>query len=332
MSITWTGGTGTGVTYTYTIYRSTTLLALTTDYTVSGTASPVTITFTNNAQNSYTFAVTATAGANSLTSATSVAVNTPSAIPTPDILWFKFDNTTWNGTDLGTGAFKNAATTGTAYSGSYWWGNGTVTYNSNFNGAKCFRFAQSASPSNKFLFTTNAITMPSSVAGNAYTICFWLYVPSFSGCTYSRAFSLANISEQKNDGTGSEAGQDFPSMYFNSLGQLAIQSNNGTSYGGYTQPTGVWTHYAFKSVCTVTGASTGTNGQANTATSAFYINGTAQYSGSSYTNSWLTQGSGGFNVAMANYSINFYMADLRIYGSALTNTQVSTIYGLGTPV
>jgi len=146
---------------------------------------------------------------------------------------------------------------------------------------------------------------------------------------------LAEISAQKNDGTGSEGGQDFPSMYFNSAGQLALQSNNGTTYygaGGYTQPTGVWTHYVFKSVCTVTGASAGTQGQQNSATSAFYINGTAKYSGSSYTNSWLTQGSGGFNVAMANYSINYYMSDLRIYGSALSDAQVSTIYGLGTPV
>ena len=90
----------------------------------------------------------------------------------------------------------------------------------------------------------------------------------------------------------------------------------------------------FKSVCTVTGASVGTNGQASTATSAFYINGTAQYSGagSGYNNAWFTQGTGSFNVALANNSANFYMADLRIYWSALTDTQISTIYGLGTPV
>ena len=278
---------------------------------------------TDTSVKTYRVVVKATNVGGTVSSATSGSVTTQSAVPVPDLIWFKFDSTTWNGSNIGVGAFVNSASSGSTFSGSYWNGNGTIS-NANLNGVNCLKVVQNGG--NKFLLTTNAITLPTSVSGNGYTLCFWFYLISTSGYSYTRIMSLGDIATQKNDGTGSEANNDAPSIYLSATGvvQVQVAGASGSFYSSqYTQPNGVWVHYAYVAINTSTG-SYGTSGSAN---ATFYINNVQKYSNSTIDNAWLSNTT--YNLAMGNYNTNMYIADVRLYSTPLTSTNIGTIYNYG---
>lgn len=241
------------------------------------------------------------------------------AIPVPDLLWFKFDSTTYSGTGS---TLINAATSGSSNNGSFWSANGTLV-NTTVGGAPCLR---AVSSNNYFVMTTPALSLPSNaVVGNGYTIAFWVYIPVGSWGNAARIFSLGNSG---NTAASTDAGSDAPSIYTgtNIPGTVAIQYAGSSYYPDTTSFTGnVWTHVAFTSTVKTAGSSA-----AGAATSAYYINGTAKsgFNPNSNCNAYLATGTS-YNVGMADHSITEYFYDLRVYGTPLSASAIQNIYQYG---
>ena len=110
LSVSWTGGTGNKITYSYSIYdNSASALVVTSAYTVGGTNNPTSFTFSSPVGNSYTITVIATCGLSGLTGkgvSNSIAMNALPSFPTTNLL---YDFSTLSGTSTTT----NGATVAT---------------------------------------------------------------------------------------------------------------------------------------------------------------------------------------------------------------------------
>jgi len=293
--LSWTGGTAPGVTYTYTIYRSTTLLALTTDYTVSGTASPVTITFTNNAQYSYTFVVTATLGASTLTSATSASVQSanpifPSGLSTTGLLAYYPFNTDMY--DYVTGTAVTDATSTTSCS--------IVSNSNHFGNAGSLYINATGSTS---YFGTKSLTLP---ANSGFTIAFWIKYANTD-----QVFLSWNLNANDN------RYMVYPGGAVTFFYQLAAGSFYYPGTSPFTYNT--WTHIAFAVAPSTGGTSTGyINGVATTTISTGNITQPTTYSAPVR----LAADNANGSTTVKNYYSNLY-----IFNRQLTQSEITALYG-----
>ena len=288
--------------------------------TSAASSTSVTFTFTDNTANSYTFTVTATAGANSLTSATSAAVNTPSLVPTPDLVWLKFDSTTYTGVQ----SLVNAGSAGTV-SANFWSANGTIT-NTTKGGSTCAYITNNNSGSNgKWTVTTSSITLPANVAGNGWTLTWWMYISSGGLAAGNGAQCMLATFNSPNTATQGWINSYYSGSYFNGSGDTTSSfvywyptSAYNDSASWATSPTGVWHHIAFVVTCTSVGS----------ATFAPYHNGSLENGGSTLGTNYPNTGTS-VNFAINANSANIYYHDVRLYGTPLTSTQINTMYTAG---
>jgi len=279
---------------------------------VSGTASPVTITFTNNAQYSYTFAVTATLGASTLTSATSASVQSANPINTTLGLkfFYTFDSQVNSTGGTGTGYFPNKA----------------PNANNTSNSTDLIQVA-----SQTFVITSTSKFGTGCVRGYHRINMLGSYTVPLTGCSWCLWANI--ITTQNNltltgwDSTQNVDGAEFILTFTNSnalkwITMLPNTQNGSTSTSTGTITTnftnGTWNHIAitFSSVASYGATSTCCvylNGSLTSTLSATYFDGNAvQY--------WDI---GSYPGASAD---QVYIDSYRYYERALSAADVSYIY------
>ena len=320
VSITWTGGSGTGVTYTYTVKRGGAVI--TTGFTVSGTAPNITFTFTDTTSYSYTFAVTATAGAATLTSSESASVQSSSPIilstasgATPLIAYIFTANyyTSINGTsgyyrnmaNPGTDSFYvfNSLTSGTNTSSTY-----TFKY-LNFSTNSGTNYRASTAPkgsigNNNTAYSNTISSITASTSFTSFTITYWIYVTGGDNAIWNR-FGL--IGDQHNY------------QIYDQKGGVENANNSATR----TLNDSTWTFVA----TTLTGETLylWSCAVGNTFPSSSISVSKGSFSQGVNANTVFIFGSTQWNDGNAT----FYLADLRIYGSALSQSDLRSMFTSG---
>ena len=298
ITLIWSGGIGQNVKYSYALSSGTI-------QSVSGTASPVTLTLTSTNQVTTTVTVTATVLGGS-TSAISNSVTTVSAIPIPDLVWYKCDNTTVSGT-----SFVNAAS-GSVGNGSIWTANGSAATSSSIHTTSgTYSVSIASTNAAKNVVSTPLFTLPST-AGQGYTICAWInYVSTGNTIPFQMSPSYGT-----NDANNAFQNSSNGSVYLWNFSPLYLALNGSVNNQVQaTSTTGTWYHIAFTNLCNTTGGGTGAAGSGIMYFNGSQFNTTTGYWGG--TNSSLGLGENGFNG-------NIY--DFRVYGSVLTPSQIATIF------
>jgi len=254
------------------------------------------------------------------TSTTGIVYGSLATIPTPDLVWFKFDSTTYTGVQT----LVNAGTAGTV-SANFWSANGTIT-NTTQGGSTCAYITNTFTGSTgKWTVTTSSITLPTNTAGNGWTVSYWMYIPttgSGGGLTASNGAEcmLASFTSNLNTATQGWISSYYSGNYFNGSGNnpsnlvywyLGNAYNVAASWA--TSPTGSWHHIAF--VITSTGSTNGTY--------ALYHNGSTESSGT--TTAYPASGTS-VNFAINANSANIYYRDVRVYGTPLSPAQINYMY------
>jgi len=166
VTLSWTGGSASGVTYTYSVYKASSLI--TTGFTVSGTAPNVTFTFTDTGSYAYYFTITATVGASSITSSQSNTVTSfNAALYLSPTYYYPFNT---NAQDFASGSGVNDATV-----------TGTLTYSST-------NYVMDGGA--MFTSTTAYIGLPTmTMSSNGFSITLWYY---FTASPSARIFEFSN--------------------------------------------------------------------------------------------------------------------------------------------
>ena len=294
--VTWTGGVGNKVKYTYSLSTGTI-------QSTSGT-NPTTITLSStDSINTIVTIIAEVLGGKS--NANANALTTMNAIPTPDLIWYKCDNTTISGS-----SFINAAS-GSVGNGSIWTANGTASLSSSIYTTSGSYSVSFSSNSSKNVVSTPLFTLPST-SGQGYTLCAWIRYNSTGNIM---PFQMSP-SYGTNDAHNSFQNSSNGSVYLWNFSPLYFALNNAANNQVQaTSATGTWYHVAFTNLCNTTGGGTGSAGSG-----IMYFNG-SQFS--TTTGYW-----GGANSSLGlsetNFNGNIY--DFRVYGSVLTPTQIATIY------
>lgn len=260
-------------------------------------------------------------------------LSTTNLVPTPDILWVKFNygtliNDPRNPSNVPSStvatSIANYATSGITNNLNFWGiNNGSYTGTPPTGSTSSILFT---SGNYKFMFTSPVLTLPSSATlGNGYTICFWIYIVS-SGANGARIFTLSNAG---NTVGSTDASIDGFTMYtIGGSTTIPLQQTGATS--GYTDTTSyslnTWTHVAFTSTVAIVNSSA-----ANSATSAYYINSVAKSGFTSTNCNAYLQTATSYNIGLFNNGVSGYMSDLRVYGRRLSSTDINTIYSAGRP-
>jgi len=228
-------------------------------------------------------------------------------VPLPDILWYKFNSTTYSGTGT---TIVNSATSGSSYNGTYSL-TGTIS-NTTFQGTPCISFTSGVGGDNRAI-TTPAITLPSSsTLGNGITICFWIYLTSRGG--NGGTFLLLDSTTTPGYYTGINT-------YF----------SNGSFLDNGSTPTNflnTWNHFAL----TISSNRVNGGGVAGDGIAKYYINGVANtaFNSSTMLNSYFITGIK-YSIQLFASSTSGYMSDFRLYGTPLSSSTINTIYTTGRP-
>jgi len=241
----------------------------------------------------------------------------------PDLVWLKFDNTTYTGGQT----LVNAETAGTV-SVNFWSANGTIT-NTRLGGYNCAYITNNNTGSTgKWTVTTSAFTLPANIAGNGWTVAWWMYIPatgSGGGLTASAGAEcmLAQFTSNLNTATQGWINTYYSGSYFNGSGNnpssfvywYPTSAYNDNASWVTTSLTGVWRHIAFVVTCTSPG----------TGTFAPYHNGALENGGATLSTSYPATGTS-VNFAINANSANIYYRDVRVYGRPLTSNEITSLY------
>jgi hypothetical protein len=240
-------------------------------------------------------------------------------VPLPDILWYKFNSTTYSGSGS---TIVNSATSGSSYNGTY--STGTIS-NTTFQGTPCISFTSGVGGDNRAI-TSPAITLPSSsTLGNGITICFWIYLTSRGG--NGGTFLLLDSTTSPGYYTGINT--------FFQNGNIFMMSGNYGATSGFTDngstPTNflnTWNHFAL----TVSSNRVNGGGTAGDGITKYYINGVANtaFNSSTMLNAYFITGIQ-YSIQLFASSTSGYMSDFRLYGTPLSSSVINTIYTTGRP-
>jgi hypothetical protein len=287
--------------FTYSILRDGTTIATGqtgSTYTDSTVAGLTTYTYQIVPTNQYTTGFLKTIG----------TATTPVAIPVPDLLWYKCDNTTISGTTM-----INSATSGASYNGSIWTANGTVSYGTTKRTTSGVGSIQCVSSKNYFNITTPAILYPTNTSGNGYTVMLWIYLNG----TGSNAYRILDWTNGGNTSTAMEQG---PGIAIYNLITIQQGFTGGVAYAdtSITYTTGVWYH-----VCYASRSNGGTG--TNSATSTYYLNGLPVTGRTNYNDAFAPPSSNE-TMGFASKTLNIHYYDIRVYGTRLTDSTILAIY------
>ena len=268
VNLSWTGGTSSStVTYTYTVYRNSAVLN-SSNYTVTGTASPVSFSFTDTASYPYYFVVTATVGANTtnspqsntVTSAspiTSFGTVTATASATAGQVSIAWTGGTGSGVTYAYAVYKNASATPMSTS--------AYTTSSTTSSPVTFTFTDTASYSYTFAVTANGsggstLTSATSAAVNSAAPGMTSFTTMSNITTTSPVaiFNTNSVAGGLNTGSGSVAVSRDQSRLL--LGTLAGLYYSTSSDGGTTWATPILAKSNSAGYGTVSMTSDGTKG------------------------------------------------------------------------
>ena len=303
--LTWSGGIGQNVKYTYALSIGTvqSIGAL----SGNGVGTPYSVTLTLTSTNSITTIVTLTATVlGGSTSAVSNSVTTIAPIPTPDLIQYKYNNTTVSGT-----SFINAAS-GSVGNGSIWTANGTATTSSSKHTTIGTYSVSIASTNGSKNVVSTPLFTPPSTAGQGYTICAFInYVSTGNTMPFQMSPSYGTNDTNnafQNSSNGTVYLWGFSPLYFALNGSV----NNQVQA---TSTTNTWYHIAFTNLCNTTGGGTGAAGS-----------GIMYFNGSQFNTTTEYWGGNNSSLGLSESSFNGNIYDFRLYGSVLTPAQIATIY------
>ena len=330
--LSWIGGVGIGVTYTYDVSSSGAIVA-SGNYTTTalGTTNPTRITLTDTSVKTYTVVVKATNAIGTVVSATSATITTTSPInpyynmisTTGLLAYLPFNNdlnnyatgysVTMPGMTPGNSPLFVTSTNGNSGSTNSIYFNNSGTYATTTG-------VNSGLSSQQYLYFTNSSNPISTATG--VTVCMWIYFKStpsntndlLSTTSYEPTFfTLGNTTTQPTNGN------NYMSISLNKgsgFGASSIGGNNG-SVGIYypnsmTLTNDTWYHIAY--VCN---------------TGIIYVNGSAgteagNYSFGSTTIYPMYIGTPTFYESSNPF--NGYIEHLRVYTRNLTAGEISTLY------
>lgn len=247
-------------------------------------------------------------------------MNIKAKVPLPDILWYKFNTTTYSGTGT---TVVNSATSGSLYNGSYNSSAATIS-NTTFQGTPCISFTAGAGGDNKSI-TTPTITLPSSSnIGNGITILFWIYLTSRggNGGTFMALDSITSPGYYIAINTYFSNGSY---LVMNGYGATSVFSDNGSTPTNFLN---TWNHFAL----TISSNKVNGGGVAGDGIAKYYINGVENtaFNSSTMLNGYFINGIQ-YNFKLFASSISGYMSDFRVYGTPLSSSTINTIYTTGRP-
>ena len=247
----------------------------------------------------------------------STPVRSSISVPTPDIIWLKFNSTTYTGNQT----LYNAATG--SITCNFWSANGIITnYNNSTFGCCLIKNTNGSSQSGKWNITSSDIIIPLGTYGLGYSLSYWILIPSnglpiASGATCM----LAKFNGTPNSAIQGWINTYYAGNYFNGSGTNVTNmthwfyQNIPYNDNSYTNPYNTWYHITIVQMCT----------DNNKSTLSFFKNGTrTNTTTSTYPTSQQT-----INFGLASTQSSAYYSDVRVYGRPLENNEVTAIYNYG---
>jgi hypothetical protein len=264
--------------------------------------------------------------------------NSTTAPQPPDIIWYKCDSTTKNGSTL-----INAALSGSNYNATIQT-NGSVTQG--IVAGKNAITVTSTSNNANFVVTTPLFALLGTT-GFGYTLSFWFYHSSSSpgtnvatkvmtiGNTGSAPYTLNSASSTVSNDAPSISGNALPYVISELNGSPAVTSyTTSSNSGSNVNALGNWNHFALVVTSTANNnnSSSGTGFTVNgggAGSQALYINGQSIAVGtalqgfpgtgsSAFTSMW--------SMALCNYNASISYSDIRVYKQPLNSSQISNLY------
>jgi hypothetical protein len=239
--------------------------------------------------------------------------------PIPDLIWLKFDTTTYTGAQT----LTNAGTLGTITC-NFWSANGTITNLTKGSTTVALITNTAGSVANGYWnVTSSTITIPSGSYGMGYSLCYWMYIPSGGlPLAYGALCLLSTFSGTPNSATQGWVNSNFAGNYFNGSGSsIASLANfyygnwyNDTTFTG-TTTYARWYHIAVSVFCTASNSS-----NVNIYRNGISVNTTtATYPTSSQS----------INLGIATAQTSAYYSDVRVYGRPLLSAEITSVYNYG---
>uniref|UniRef100_A0A6C0HTG9 Glycine-rich domain-containing protein n=1 Tax=viral metagenome TaxID=1070528 RepID=A0A6C0HTG9_9ZZZZ len=240
--------------------------------------------------------------------------------PIPDLIWLKFDTTTYTGGQT----LTNAGTLGTITC-NFWSANGTITNVTKGSTTIALISNTTGSTSNGYWnVTSSTITIPTGSYGMGYTFCYWIYVPS-NGLPLSNGATgmLASFGGTPNSATQGWINTYFAGNYFSGSGtgitnmvnwyypSSAYNDTTFTSTTTYSK----WYHIAIVQFCT----------NSNTSNVYIYKNGASVNT----TTTTYPTSSQSINLGIATAQTSAYYSDVRVYGRPLLSSEITSVYNYG---
>lgn len=240
--------------------------------------------------------------------------------PIPDLIWLKFDTTTYTGGQT----LTNEGTLGTITC-NFWSANGTITNVTKGSITIALITNTTGSTANGYWnITSSTITIPTGSYGMGYTFCYWMYIPS-SGLPIASGVTgmLASFGGTPNSATQGWISTYFAGNYFNGSGSSVTSlvnwyyqsaAYNDTTFTGSTTYS-KWYHISIVHFCS----------GSNTSNVYIYKNGTSVNT----TTSTYPTSSQSINLGIATNKTSAYYSDVRVYGRPLLASEITSVYNYG---
>jgi hypothetical protein len=240
--------------------------------------------------------------------------------PVPDLIWLKFDETTYTGIQR----LTNAASSG-SITCNFWNVNGTITNITSGENTVALISNTTGSIANGYWnITSSEITIITGSHGMGYTLCYWLYVP-IGGLPNQGGITcmLASFIGTPDSATQGWIDTYFAGNYFNGSGSNisnivnwyypGAAYNDNTFTGTTTYST--WYHISIVQFCTAN----------NSSNVNIYKNGTSVNT----TTSTYPTSSQSVNFGIATNLTSAYYSDVRVYGRPLIPEEITSVYNYG---